>query len=209
MNQIVPNVWHWTTIHQKWEIPLHSCFFPTVGGGVLIDPRVPAEGLEWFRAHGEPAHAILTNRHHYRHAGQFREAFGTTVHCHAAGMHEFTHGEEVEPFEHGDTLAGEVEALEVAVLCPEETALLVPVEGGVLALGDSAVGTDTGFGFVPEEHMGDDPAAIKRGLRTALGRILMRDFRHLVLAHGDPVIGDAKERLRPFVEESSGTSTGR
>jgi hypothetical protein len=115
-------------------------------------------------------------------------------------MHEFTHGEEVEPFEHGDTLAGEVEALEVGVLCPEETALLVPVEGGVLALGDSVVGTESGFAFVPEEHLGDDPAAVKRGLREALGRILGREFRHLILAHGDPITGDAKERLRPFVE---------
>jgi hypothetical protein len=76
----------------------------------------------------------------------------------------------------------------------------VPVEGGVLALGDSVIGTETGFGFVPEEHLGDDPAAVKRGLRAALGRLLGREFQHLVLAHGDPITGDAKERLRPFVE---------
>ena len=209
MNEILPDVWHWTTVHQKWGIPLHSHFFPGVGGGVLIDPRVPAEGLEWFGAHGEPAHAILTNRHHYRDAGRFREAFGTAIRCHAAGMHEFTRGEEVEPFEHGDTLAGAVEALEVGALCPEETALLVPVEGGVLALGDSVMLGEGELGFVPEEHMGDDPPAVARGLRAALGRILARDFRHLALAHGGPIPQEGKERLRAFVEASTGTSTGR
>jgi hypothetical protein len=200
MHEILPGVWHWMTVHENWGIPVHSCFLPDVGGGVLIDPRVPEQGLEWFRAHGEPAHAILTNRHHYRHCGTFREAFGTTIHCHSAGMHEFTRGEEVEVYEHGDMLAGEIEALEVGVLCPEETAVLVPVEGGVLALGDSVILDGNELGFVPDEHMGDDPPAIKRGIRASLSRILSREFRHLVMAHGEPITDDGKERLRAFVE---------
>jgi hypothetical protein len=200
MHEILPGVWHWTTIHENWGIPIYSCFFPDVGGGVLIDPRVPEEGLDWFRERAEPTHAILTNRHHYRHSGKFRDAFATTIHCHSAGMHEFTRGEEVEPFEHGDVLAGGVEALEIGVLCPEETALLVPVAGGVLALGDSVIVRGAELGFVADEHMGDDPPAIKRGLKASLARHLGRDFRHLILAHGDPITGDGKERLRAFVE---------
>lgn len=199
MNEILPGVWHWTTTHEKWGIPIHSCFFPDVSGGVLIDPRVPEEGLSWFREHGEPAHAILTNRHHYRHSGRFREAFGTAVHCHSAGMHEFTRGEEVEPFEHGDTIVDEVEALEVGVLCPEETAVLIPTQGGILALGDSVVRDEEELAFVSDEHMGDDPPAVKRGIKAALLRHLGRDFRHVIFAHGDPMTGDGKERLRSFV----------
>ncbi|HYO48152.1 MAG TPA: hypothetical protein VEY33_15865 [Gemmatimonadota bacterium] len=200
MHEILPGVWHWMTVHEKWGIPVHSSFFPDVGGGVLIDPRIPDAGLDWFGEHGEPAHAILTNRHHYRHSGKFREAFGTTIHCHSAGMHEFTQGEDVEPYEHGDTLAGGVEALEVGVLCPEETALLIPVEGGVLALGDSVILRGSELDFVPDEHMGDDPPGIKRGIKASLGRNLRREFRHLILAHGDPIIGEGKERLRAFVD---------
>lgn len=200
MHEILPGVWHWTTVHENLGIPIHSCFFSDVGGGVLIDPRMPAEGKDWFRSHGEPAHSILTNRHHYRHSGKFREAFGTTIHCHSAGMHEFTRGEEVEPYEHGDTLAGGVEALEVGVLCPEETALLIPAAGGVLALGDSLIHNDGELGFVPEKHMGNDPPAIKRGIKASLARNLGREFRHLVFAHGDPITGDGEERLRAFVE---------
>ena len=208
MKEALPGVWHWTTVHENWGIPVHSCFFPDVGGGVLIDPRMPAEGKEWFNSHGEPTHAILTNRHHYRHSGAFREAFGTTIHCHSAGMHEFTPGGEVESYEHGDTLAGGVEALEVGVLCPEETALLIPVAGGVLALGDSVIVRGIELGFVPAEHMGDDPPAIKRGIRASLSRILSREFRHLVMAHGEPILEDGKERLRAFVEAPHSESVG-
>lgn len=201
MNEIQPGVWHWSTVHDKWGITIHSLFLPEPGGGVVIDPRIPAEGLEWFGSHGEPAHAILTNRHHYRDAGRLREAFGTTVHCHAAGMHEFTGGQEVESFEHGDTLAGGIEALEVGALCPEETALLVPVAGGLLALGDSVVREESGdLGFVGDQHMGDDPEAVKRGLRRALARVLEREFRHLTFAHGEPIVDGGKARLREFVE---------
>lgn len=200
MQEIRPGVWHWSTVHDKWGITIHSHFLPDLGGGILIDPRVPAAGLEWFDTVGKPQHAILTNRHHYRDAGRFREAFGTTVHCHAAGMHEFSGGEEVEPFEHGDSLAGGIEALEVGSLCPEETALLVPAAGGVLALGDSVVRQDDELAFVGDHHMGDDPATVKRGLLRSLGRILEREFRHLTFAHGEPIVDEGKERLRAFVE---------
>ncbi|HEY7471628.1 MAG TPA: hypothetical protein VIE68_04695 [Gemmatimonadota bacterium] len=201
MIEILPGVWHWTTVHENWNLPIQSAFFPNVGGGVLIDPRVPAEGLDWFRERGEPAHAILTNRHHYRHSGKFRAAFGTIVHCHVAGMHEFKKGEEVEAFEHGDAIAG-IELLEVGVLCPEETAALVPVEGGVLALGDSVIRYGGELRFVSDEHLGDDPPAIKRGIWSSLARHLGRDFRHLIFAHGDPVLDDGRERLAAFVEEA-------
>ena len=200
MQEIRPGVWHWSTVHDKWGITIHSHFLPDLGGGVLIDPRVPPEGLEWFGPHGEPAHAILTNRHHYRDAGRFREAFGTAVHCHSAGMHEFTGGEEVEPFEHGDSLAGEIEALAIGSLCPEETALLVPAAGGLLALGDSVISENGELGFVGDQHMGDDPEGVKRGLRGSLRRILEREFRHVTFAHGEPIVDEGKERLRAFVE---------
>ena len=200
MNEILPGVWHWTSRHENLGgHPVHSFFLPLVGGGVLIDPRVPDEGMDAVRELGEPSNALLTNRHHYRHSGRFREAFGTTVRRHSAGMHEFTHGEEVEPFDHGDMLAGSIEALEVGVLCPEETAFLIPVHGGILALGDAVVRMNGGLGFVPEEHLGDDPESVKRGIKESLARHLELEFRHLTFAHGEPITGEGKERLRAFV----------
>jgi hypothetical protein len=124
------------------------------------------------------------------------------VRCHRAGLHEFTQGEPIEPFEFGDRFAGGVEAVEVAALCPEETALHVDRNGGILALGDSVIRWEPKgpVGFVPDKYMGDDPAAVKQGLRKSLGRILDRDFGTLLLAHGEPIVGGGKEALRALVE---------
>ncbi|MBA3583997.1 MAG: hypothetical protein H0W36_05610 [Gemmatimonadetes bacterium] len=202
MEEILPGVYDWTTRHERFDADVHSHYLTSDDGGVIIDPRVPEEGIEWFRQHGEPQGVLLTNRHHYRHSGQFAEAYGCPVHCHEAGLHEFTKGERVEPFEHGDEPAGGFRAIEVGVLCPEETAFHVDREGGIVMLGDCAVqwgGRD--LVFVPDEHLGDDPAAVKRGVRDSLRRLIDEfEFRHLLLAHGEPFVGSGKDALQKFVK---------
>ena len=224
MQEIRPGVFHWTRTHEKIRIPVHSYYVSR--SRVLIDPMLPREGLKWFREHGEPAEILLTNRHHYRHSGRFAKAFGTVVRCHRAGLHEFTQGEAVESFDHGDDLAGGILALEVGALCPEETALLIPGAGGgrpagsrtrpaaggasrrrasgsaaMLALGDSVIRDREGkLSFVPDDYMGDDPADVKRGLRRSLRRLLEREFGPLLLAHGDPVVEGGKAALERFME---------
>jgi len=58
------------------------------------------------------------------------------------------------------------------------------------------------LGFVPDEYMGDDPAAVKRGLVASYERLATElEFDHLLLAHGRPIIDDGREALRAFVEE--------
>jgi hypothetical protein len=46
----------------------------------------------------------------------------------------------------------------------------------------------------------DDPAQTKAGLRDAYRSLLALDFDVLLLAHGDPVVGEAKQALREFVD---------
>lgn len=200
MQEILPGIYHWTTFHEGIQEQVHSYYIAATDPAVLIDPRVPGEGLDWFQAHQPPRHIYLTNRHHYRHSDQFQTAFGARVWCHKEGLHEFTQGQSVEPFHHGDELPGRILALAVGVLCPEETALLVPRCGGILAIGDAIIRTDDFLGFVPDPLLGDDPQAVKRGLREVFLRHLERDFDHLLFAHGEPWIGGAKTELRRFLE---------
>ena len=82
---------------------------------------------------------------------------------------------------------------EVGALCPDESALLVPREGGILALADGAIRMPDGpIVFVPEQYMGNDPEAVKSGLRAAYARIVdTHEFDHLLLAHGLPGSGAA------------------
>jgi hypothetical protein len=93
-------------------------------------------------------------------------------------------------------------AHEVGAICPDETALEIQSARAV-ALADGLVrfeSPDGPMGFVPDSLLGDDPEGVKAGLLDAFRRLLELDFDHLLLAHGLPVVGDGKERLREFVE---------
>lgn len=48
--------------------------------------------------------------------------------------------------------------------------------------------------------MGDDPELVKAGLRSAIVNLLKHPFKHLLLAHGSPLVGGGKEALRRFVQ---------
>jgi hypothetical protein len=196
VREIAPGLWHWTARHDGIGIDVSSYYLEPAR--VLIDPMIPADGLGRLEAHGPPEHVLLTNRHHDRHAWRLRDAFGCRVHCVRNGLHELAGRGPVEPFDFGDTLPGDVRSFEVGAICPDETALYLPAQRA-LACADGVVrsaGEDE-LTFVPDEYM-DDPPETKAGLRAAYRRLLELDFDLLLLAHGDPVVADAKEALRAF-----------
>lgn len=199
VREILPGLFHWTTFHEGIGQDVHSYYVAAARPAVLIDPRVPDEGIEWFEGHPRPEHVYLTNRLHYRHSDRFSKAFHATVWCHRAGLHHFGKKRPVTGFDHGDTLPGGIKALAVGALCPEETALYWPKQGGVLAIGDAIIRDHSELDFVPDELMGDDPDAVKQGLRAAFERHLALDFDNLLFAHGEPWIGGAKAALAGFL----------
>ncbi len=203
-------MFHWTAVHPKIHSLVSSYWLE--GQGVLFDPLVPAqEGLEWFAGRAvAPAAILLSNRHHYRHSDRFAERFGCPVLCNRLGLHEFSDGREVTGFDVGDVLPGDVLACELDAICPDDTALhlraqqAVVIADGVVRGG--AYGAGGPLGFVPDALM-DDPPATKRGLLDACARLLAeRDFEHLLLAHGGPVIGDGRELLTELVESGGRTA---
>ncbi len=210
MDEVLPGVWHWTTVHPRIRIPVASYWLGTAG--VLIDPLVPAEeGLSWFEARPTPPAAVLlSNRHHFRESARFAEAFGCSVHCNRAGLHEFGPGERVVGFDPGDRLAGGVVACEVGGICPDDTALYLPEQRAVV-LADAVVsggphGRAGPLGFVPDGLM-DDPAETKRSLLAALSRLLEElEFEHLLLAHGGPVLDDGRAQLQELVSSGGRTA---
>jgi hypothetical protein len=54
---------------------------------------------------------------------------------------------------------------------------------------------------VPDDYM-DAPAQTKEGLRRAYRDLAALDFRHLLLAHGEPFVGDGREALAAFAGRS-------
>ncbi len=196
MEEIVPQIFHWTTFNDDIEQDVDSHCVTGLGTIILIDPMVPSDGIDWFRRHAKPQHIYLTNRLHYRGSDRFVEAFGAQVWCHSAGLHECEPRQKVKGFEHGDELPGGIQALKVGALCPEETALLIPVRAGALAMGDAVIRENEHLEFVLDSLMGEDPKSVKRGLRAACSKLLETRFEHLLLAHGRPFVKRGKEALR-------------
>ena len=205
VQEILPGVFHWKTPHPKIRIEVSSYWLDE--DGVLLDPLVPEEGLEWFAGRpAAPSAVLLSNRHHYRDSDRFAERFGCSVHCNAAGLHEFTHGEAVEGFAPGDRLPGGVVACDVGGICPDESALFLP-EKRAVALADGVVRIDAGtIGWVPDVLM-DDPPGTKRALLAAYARLLEGlEFDHVLLAHGDPLVGDGRALLEELVASGGRTA---
>ena len=200
MRELAKGLWHWTARHEHIGTEVSSYYLSSER--VLIDPMIPAEGLEWFREHGVPEHVLLTNRHHDRHSWRLREEFGCAVHCARNGIYELDGRGTVEPFDFGEELPGGAIVYEVDAICPDETALHFP-RYRALACADGVVrsGRDDRLGFVPERYM-DDPEQTKRDLRSAYARMLKLDFDLLLLAHGNPVVGGAKGALQTFAAGS-------
>jgi glyoxylase-like metal-dependent hydrolase (beta-lactamase superfamily II) len=204
MQEVLPGVFHWTSLHPRIHVQVSSYWLEEAG--VLIDPLVPhAAGLEWFAERAlAPVAILLSNRHHYREADRFTERFGCPVYCNRLGLQEFSLGEPVQGFDVGDLLPGGFLACEVSAICPDDTALHLP-SARVLVLADGVVrggphGGDDLLGFVPDSLM-DDPPATKRGLLCACAALLEElDFVHLLLAHGGPLIDDGRERLQELVD---------
>ena len=201
MRELLPGIYHWTARHPKIKQEVSSYYFEPER--VLIDPILPEEGVSWFVGHVErPAHVLLTNRHHYRDSDAFVDAFGCEVHVHRAGLHEFKgkRRKRVVAFDPGDTLPGGVEALGIDVLCPDESALLVHREGGIVCLADAVIRDGEGpMAFVPDALLGDDPQAIKDGLQQRFRDLVVaRSFQHVLLAHGAPWIDGGSIALNRF-----------
>jgi hypothetical protein len=205
MDELAPGLWHWTAFRTTIGQTVHSAYDER--SRTLIDPMLPDEGLDWFAEHGPPERIVLVNRHHLRHSARFVERFGCSVHCHEAGLWDLYDAPvRVQPFRFGDELTPGIVAHRVASICPEETGLYVAGatdDAGALAVADGLLRRDDGeLSFMPDFLLGDDPDHVKRGLADAYLQLAETlDFDVLLLAHGNPLVGGAREALRAFASE--------
>jgi hypothetical protein len=199
IRELLPGIHHWTAIHPRIRLPVDSYYIEPAR--VVLDPMVPREGLEWFEQRAIPSQIVLTNRHHLRHAERYAATFGCPIRCSAAGLHEFERGPKVEGFEFGEGIAPGITAHELGAICPDDTALHIQTEAGsAVAFADGVTHPrGDGLTFVPGFLMGDDPTAVRAGLRDALRRLLDLDFDSLLFAHGEPMVGGGRAALREFV----------
>jgi hypothetical protein len=197
IHEVLPGVLHWTARHPSAGIDSGSHFL--VEEGILIDPIAPPEGIEFFDGR-DVREILLTNRHHTRSAFELQDRFGVPIRAPRTGMHDLP-ADRVQPYDFGDELSAGIRPHAISETWPDETALEIPGHRTV-AIADGVINYD-GFGFFPDHLLGDDPEAEKQRLRDGFARLADEvDFDHLLLAHGAPVIGDGRERLRAFAAAS-------
>jgi hypothetical protein len=200
MDEIAPGLLHWTAFHEGIGTDVHSHFH--LPSATLFDPLEPPEGLHGLPR--DPERIVMSNRHHWRHIPRFRDEFGIPVLCHEAGLYDLPEG--VEGYAWGDEIAPGVTAHEVGVLCPEETALEID---DALLFADSIVrGRGGQLAFVPDGLLGDDPQAIRDGLRARFRALADEvDFDVLLMAHGAPLASGGRDALRAFAGARNGSGT--
>jgi hypothetical protein len=181
---------HWTAQHPNLGIHVSSYWLPDLK--VLIDPLAVPEDIE------DVEEIVLSNRHHKRDAFEAHERFDAPVRAPRTGMHEFGEADPVVPYDYGEQLAGgAITPYQVTELWPDDSVLHIPGVNA-LAIADAVVHYGDDLEFVPDQFM-DDPATEKREIRDGLGRLAEElEFEHLLLAHGTPIAGDGRERLRAF-----------
>jgi hypothetical protein len=189
MEQLTPEIRHWSAVHPNLGIEVSSYWLP--GLRVLLDPIAVPDEVE------DIDQIVLSNRHHRRDAFEARERFGAVVRAPRVGLHEFADDDPIEPYDFGESIAGAITAHQVTELWPDDGALHIP-SLGALAIADTVVNYRDQLDFVPDQFMGDAEAE-RRGIREGLARLAAElDFEHLLLAHGTPLVGDGRERLREF-----------
>jgi glyoxylase-like metal-dependent hydrolase (beta-lactamase superfamily II) len=200
--QVVPGLFHWTATHPGIHIRVSSYYLARER--VLIDPLLPSPGgLAWLKRHGPPADILLTSGLHSRHSARLVAAFGCRVWCPRSGLSRLAPELKARPYAPGDRLPGGARAVRIGVLCPDESALLLP-RVRAAAVADGVIRKGNGpLSFVPDDYLVDEPSEagrVKRGLKAAYRRLAKEDFDHLLPAHGSPWLSTGREALRAWAD---------
>jgi glyoxylase-like metal-dependent hydrolase (beta-lactamase superfamily II) len=205
VEELLPGVFHWSAPHPRIKFQVHSHWIPAAG--VVFDPIEPLDGVP--RLEPAPSHIVLSCRLHSRDSHRFADAFGgVTILVPEAGLRAFEGEERIEPYSPGDELASGVTAQPMGTISPDDTAFHIRAGGeGLLLFADAVLVWDGELCFQPDFLM-DDPEQVKESTLERIGELLKLDFDHLLLAHGDPIIGRGRTALEEFAENPRSADFG-
>jgi hypothetical protein len=204
VREIGPGLRYWTAPHPEWrratEWPeeVTCVYYEAADAVVLIDPLLPRGQEEPFLAGFDrdaarldrPVSVMLTAPWHKRDAAAIAERYGTTVWVHPAARARLPFETEcglppdgIESFSPGGVSEGEV-----ALYLRPHRALVVA---------EFLMGVDRGLRVFPSPALQDRAA-----FAASLHSLLAWPIDHVLVSHGDPVIGDGHrlvdEAIRAF-----------
>jgi hypothetical protein len=200
MDEVAPGIFHWTTWHEP--IRGHVSSYYVVPAQVVLDPKVPAEG--WEVLPGRPQQVLLTSGHHSRDADVFAERFDIPIRGSIQAAQYIGDALSLEVFNDADEVAPGITAIHIDKISDDEGAFHITAGGGAVAIADGINHYGGVLGFFPDPLLGAHPDRVKNGLKEAYTGVLLRDFEHLLFAHGDPLVKHGKTALRDFVTSPVG-----
>lgn len=195
MREILPGIFTWPWFSQPHGYNFNGWLVRHPEGNLCIDPVEPtAEAFAELTRQGV-SRILLTNRNHVRAANQVRARTGarTAIHPEDATYARGQQAELDDELRVGEKI-GPLVVVGVPGKSPGEVALHWP-ERRLLFVGDSVIGNPPGRCNLLPERVMDDPAR----LRASVGQLLELDFDTLLVGDGEPILQDAKERLRELV----------
>lgn len=196
MREIVAGVHMWSRLAQPQNYNFNGHLVAHSGGNIVIDPVEPEdETLERLAVAGV-AYIVLTNRNHSRAANRVRERTGAQVLIHPAdAAHAREQGTRID----GELAVGQgvgpFQVLDAAGKSPGEVALYWP-ERRLLLVGDAIISDPPGkCRLLPDAKL-DDPAALRASVKRLCETV---DFESLLVGDGEPILTDAKARVRELV----------
>ena len=194
MQQIIPGVFHWTGENQSGSQVSSYWIEPAAA---VIDPTMPEGGLDAFP--GRPERVLLTSGHHLRSSQAFVDHFAIPIRALPQAVRHVGDAAVVEAVEPGQELAPGIVGVPVGSLSQDEGALHIAHGAGALALADAVNHNSEGLSFFPDRLLGDDPEAVKQGLREELARLATSyAFQALLFAHGTPIASGGPAVLERF-----------
>jgi glyoxylase-like metal-dependent hydrolase (beta-lactamase superfamily II) len=197
VHEVAPGLWRWTGRHPGWRAGCGweqdvGCVYVETGEAiVLIDPLVPPEDEARFwqaldrdvERLGRPVLVLLTAPWHDRSAEAVRARYGAGVWAHPAGAARLA-GPVDAP-----VLPAGIEVLEVPPAAEGQVVVHL-AEHGVLVTAEVIAGADGGLRVRPSPALTDDAR-----LLSFLRLLLELPVRTVLPAHGEPVVGTAREAI--------------
>ena len=190
LQQIAPNLWFWTALHEEWQVAFSSAAWVADEGLVLVDPiELSAAGLAEMEKLGKPIAILLTNQNHERHASWFRKHYRIPVHVHRDAVP----GIEIPPDEFfcdGATVPGNLLVMHLPGASQSECAFFSKTDGGTLLSGDVVMNGKQGLTFLPDQYCENS-----KQNRESARKLLDIQFETLTVAHGDPIFPKARDQF--------------
>jgi glyoxylase-like metal-dependent hydrolase (beta-lactamase superfamily II) len=195
MREILRDIFIWSRLSEPHGYDFSGYLIRSPGGNCCIDPVEPNDEVATEIARHGVARILLTNRNHSRAANLVRQQTGARVAIHPDdAAHARCQGTEADDELHVGDKIGPLRTIGVAGKSPGEVAFHWP-ERRLLIVGDAVIGNPPGHCGLLRAAVMDEPLRLRESVRG----LLDLDFDTLLVGDGEPILQDAKARLKALV----------